>query len=141
MITIDIDISKVTNEVKPILQNIAKDIEEKAYKAFRQTAIDVKDLVWQNMSKKKNAYNQTMESEAESTIKRKGFSSPLRDTTRMQRGLIPREISKDEYSIEFTNKSEIYSKYLHDRKNWQVLQVTDYIIRNAIKFMNRNYGR
>ena len=107
----------------------------------KQAAIDIKDLVWKNMSKKRNAFNEEMEKEEDSTIKRKGFSSPLRDTTRMQRGLVANKIEDDEYWVEFTDKNYIYAKYLHNRKNWVILKTTDYIIKNAVRLFRKNYGR
>lgn len=139
MISIDINIDKAMHEVENKLNVTSKEIENDSRKALEKTALDIKYLVWNNMSKKKNAYNETMDKEADSTIKRKGFSSPLIDTSKMQRGLRHTKITDDEYWIEFTEKNMIYAKYLNNRNNWQVLKVTDYIIKNALRLFSKNY--
>lgn len=141
MLSIEFNTDALVSELNSKMDKLAKDIDSESYSALEKTAKDVKTLVYDNMSKKRNAYNQEMDKEAPSTIKRKGFSSPLRDTTRMQRGLVANRIDNDEYSIEFTNKNDIYAKYLHTRNNWQVLEVTDYIIKNTLRLFYKNYGR
>lgn len=131
------------NNLDARFREIENIIEADARKALKQTAYDVKDLVWKNLSKKRNAYNEPLDPEAKSTITRKGFSSPLRDTTRMQRGLVPNKITDDLYRIELTNKADIYAKYLNTRtdKNWHILVATDYIIKKAKQFFKKNYGK
>ena len=140
MISIDIELDNAMAELNKKLDVTSKGIEKDSRKALEKTALDVKNLVYNNMSKKRNAFNEVMEKEEDSTIKRKGFSSPLRDTTRMQRGIVSTKINDDEYWVEFTEKNVIYAKYLNTRKNWQVLKVTDYIIKNVIRLFKKNYS-
>ena len=140
MISIDIELDNAMAELNKKLDVTSKGIEKDSRKALEKTALDVKNLVYNNMSKKRNAFNEVMEKEEDSTIIRKGFSSPLRDTTRMQRGIVSTKINDDEYWVEFTEKNVVYAKYLNTRKNWQVLKVTDYIIKNAIRLFKKNYS-
>ena len=140
MISIDIELDNAMAELNKNLDLSSKGIEKDSRKALEKTALDVKYLVYNNMSKKRNAYNEVMEKEEDSTIIRKGFSSPLRDTTRMQRGIVSTKINDEEYWVEFTEKNVIYAKYLNTRKNWQVLKVTDYIIKNVIRLFKKNYS-
>ena len=140
MISIEIELDNAMAELNKKLDVTSKGIEKDSRKALEKTALDVKNLVYNNMSKKRNAYNEVMEKEEDSTIKRKGFSSPLRDTTRMQRGIVSTKINDDEYWVEFTEKNVIYAKYLNTRKNWQVLKVTDYILKNVIRLFKKNYS-
>ena len=141
MISLDINIDKAMRDVDRSVKSISARIERDGKKALQETAYGIKGLVRTNLSKKKNAFNETLESEEQSTINRKGFSSPLIDTSRMQRGIVPRKVSDIEYSIEFTEKNFIYAKYLNVKKNWQVLQATDYIIKNALRLFKKYYGR
>jgi hypothetical protein len=141
MISLDINIDKAMRDVDRGVKSISARIERDGKKALQETAYGIKDLVRTNLSKKKNAFNETLESEEQSTINRKGFSSPLIDTSRMQRGIVPRKVSDIEYSIEFTEKNFIYAKYLNVKKNWQVLKATDYIIKNALRLFKKYYGR
>ncbi len=141
MITLDINIDKVMSDVNRSFKSISTQIERDGKKALQETAYGIKDLVRNNLSRKKNAYNETLEREEQSTINRKGFSSPLIDTSKMQRGIIPYKVNDTEYSIEFTEKNFIYKEYLNNRKNWQVLRVTEYIIKNALRLFRNYYGR
>ncbi len=140
MISIDIELDNAMAELNKKLDVTSKGIEKDSRKALEKTALDVKNLVYNNMSKKRNAFNEVMEKEEDSTIIRKGFSSPLRDTTRMQRGIVSTKINDDEYWVEFTEKNVIYAKYLNTRKNWQVLKVTDYITKNVLRLFKKNYS-
>lgn len=120
-----------------------KKITSDCYKALTYTASDTKDLILSNWQKKKNAYNETLDKEAQSTIDRKGFSHPLINTRKMYWGLRTTKLSDTEVRIEFSDKNYIYKQYLNSRedKNWHLLVATDYIKRKIKQFFKKNYGR
>jgi hypothetical protein len=139
--SIDINTSDFESSFKSQVDTIERKISKDGYIAFEKTVEDVKNLIQKNMWAGRNANNEVMDKEQPSTIKRKGFSRPLVDSSKMYRGMIYTKKRDNRCEISFTEKAEIYSK-LHNRqlKNWQVLKVTDYLIQNALRMFKKNYG-
>lgn len=109
MIKVEIDSETIRVKLMQIDEKIQSNIKTALNEVADYGVADVRE----NVISKKQFDGKKLADNKPATIKRKGRNSPLIDTGAMLSGLKKFKINDFEYYIGFTEKRDIYGKYLH----------------------------
>lgn len=134
---VNINVQEFDRTVKITLDRINLELLNKCKGALLETAKETVGYVSDNIVYRKNIFGQRLQDNEISTAKRKGFNHPLLRKGDMKAGIRYKKITDLSYEVGLTDKEEIYSKYLHNRKNWKIIGISPIVI----KFIKDTFNR
>lgn len=129
---INVNINEFDRTLKITLDKVNLKILDKCKKALLETAKETVGFVADNIVYKRNIEGQRLQNNETSTAKQKGFNHPLLKTGKMKAGIRFKKNTDLSYDVMFTNKADVYEKYLHNKKNWKVIGISNRVI-NFVK--------
>lgn len=134
---INVNINEFGRTLKVTLDRVNLEILKKCKNALLETAKETAGFVSDNIVYKTNIHGQRLEGNELSTAKQKHFNHPLLNTGKMKAGIRYKKNTDLSYDVLLTNKADIYEKYLHNKKNWQIIGISN----KVVKFVKETFSR